>query len=60
VDGWIDKNKDPLNDNVIELLQKSTNAFIVDLWTERKTLLGSLSSFIDYTVEIIIIIHLLS
>ena len=40
VDGWIDKNKDPLNDNVIELLQKSTVAFIADIWTERKALIG--------------------
>eukprot|EP00042_Codosiga_hollandica_P058625 m.886786 g.886786 ORF g.886786 m.886786 type:complete len:1857 (-) comp59913_c0_seq1:203-5773(-) len=37
VDHWIDKNKDPLNDNVVELLQRSTNAFIADIWTDRKT-----------------------
>ena len=40
VDGWIDKNKDPLNDNVVELLQKSSNAFILDIWTDRKAAIG--------------------
>ena len=40
VDGWIDKNKDPLNDNVIELLQKSTVSFIAEIWTDRKALIG--------------------
>lgn len=30
--GWLDKNKDPLNDNVVELLKKSTDPAIATLW----------------------------
>ncbi len=41
MDGWIDKNKDPLNDNVVEMLQKSTLPFVVDIWTDRKTAIGT-------------------
>ena len=36
--GWLDKNKDPLNDSVVEQLKKSTDPFVSLLWT-------------DYTVE---------
>ncbi|KAL5473297.1 hypothetical protein EMCRGX_G027764 [Ephydatia muelleri] len=32
--GWLDKNKDPLNDNVVELLKKSTDPGIASLWND--------------------------
>ena len=35
VDQWLDKNKDPLNDNVIELFTKAKNAFLAHIWTDR-------------------------
>lgn len=31
-EGWLIKNKDPLNDNVTEQLTKSTNEYIALLW----------------------------
>ncbi len=32
--GWLNKNKDPLNDSVVELLKKSTDPFVVGLWDD--------------------------
>ena len=32
--GWLDKNKDPLNDSVVDLLKKSTDAFVAGLWAD--------------------------
>jgi myosin heavy subunit len=32
--GWLNKNKDPLNDSVVQLLQKSTEPFIAGLWAD--------------------------
>lgn len=32
--GWLNKNKDPLNDSVVELLKKSTDPYIVGLWED--------------------------
>ncbi|KAJ1515938.1 hypothetical protein HMI54_012844 [Coelomomyces lativittatus] len=33
-EGWIEKNKDPLNDNVTKLLANSTNKFIAELFKD--------------------------
>ena len=38
VRGWLDKNKDPLNESIVELFKKSTEPLISHLWS-------------DYTVE---------
>ena len=38
VEGWLDKNKDPLNESVVELFKKSSETLIAHLWS-------------DYTVE---------
>ena len=32
--GWLNKNKDPLNESVVQLLQKSTDPFIAGLWSD--------------------------
>lgn len=32
IDGWLDKNKDPLNENITRLLAKSNNSFICQLF----------------------------
>lgn len=32
--GWLDKNKDPLNDSVVDLLKKSTDPFVAGLWAD--------------------------
>ena len=34
VTGWLDKNKDPLNDSVVDLLKKSTDQFVAGLWAD--------------------------
>ena len=34
VEGWLDKNKDPLNDSVVELLKKSSDPFIAQIWSD--------------------------
>lgn len=34
VTGWLDKNKDPLNESVVDLLKKSTDPFIASLWSD--------------------------
>ena len=34
VEGWLDKNKDPLNDSVVELLKKSSETFISSIWSD--------------------------
>lgn len=34
VEGWLDKNKDPLNDSVVELLKKSSDPFIAHIWAD--------------------------
>ena len=34
VTGWLNKNKDPLNDSVVDLLKKSTDSFIAGLWMD--------------------------
>ena len=41
-DGWLVKNKDPLNDNVTELLSNSSNEFVATLWSEMFS--GALAS----------------
>lgn len=33
-EGWLEKNKDPLNDNVTQLLAQSTDAHVVDLFAD--------------------------
>ncbi|KAI0463462.1 hypothetical protein LJB42_002457 [Komagataella kurtzmanii] len=35
VDGWLGKNKDPLNENIIEVLSSSSNPFFVDLFSSK-------------------------
>ena len=32
--GWLDKNKDPLNNSVVQLLQKSNLKVLVDCWAD--------------------------
>ncbi|CAL4063538.1 unnamed protein product [Meganyctiphanes norvegica] len=33
--GWLEKNKDPLNDSVVDQLKKGTNALIVDIFADH-------------------------
>ena len=33
IEGWLFKNRDPLNDNVVSLLKESTNPFMKTLWS---------------------------
>jgi len=35
ITGWLEKNKDPLNDTVVDLLKKGTNNLIVDLFADH-------------------------
>nr|ALR88564.1 myosin heavy chain striated muscle-like 115 [Saccoglossus kowalevskii] len=35
VEGWLEKNKDPLNDNVVELLKKSTVPVMATIWEDH-------------------------
>lgn len=35
-DQWLMKNMDPLNDNVVALLQASSDAFTRELWKDGK------------------------
>ena len=35
VTGWLDKNKDPVNDTVVDLLKKGTNELLVLLWADH-------------------------
>ncbi|XP_077979909.1 myosin-7-like isoform X2 [Glandiceps talaboti] len=37
VDGWLEKNKDPLNENVVDHFKKSTNAMVQTLWEDYGT-----------------------
>ncbi|XP_071207786.1 myosin-11a isoform X1 [Salvelinus alpinus] len=39
-DNWLTKNMDPLNDNVIALLNSSSNTFIQDLWKDADRVVG--------------------
>ena len=32
--GWLTKNRDPLNDSVVELLRKSSDTFVSSLWSD--------------------------
>ena len=34
MEGWLDKNKDPLNDSVVELLKKSSDPFTALIWAD--------------------------
>jgi len=34
VDGWLDKNKDPLNQTVLDLFRKSTNKLMAGLFPQ--------------------------
>ena len=34
VHNWLEKNRDPLNDSVVELFKKSSDAFISGLWAD--------------------------
>lgn len=36
VDGWLFKNKDPLNETVIQLFRKSSNKLMPQLFAENK------------------------
>merc|ERR1719284_2018256 len=35
VTGWLEKNKDPVNDTVVDILKKGSNALLVHLWREH-------------------------
>merc|ERR550539_676336 len=35
VTGWLEKNKDPVNDTVVDVLKNSANALLVHLWREH-------------------------
>merc|ERR1711878_118136 len=35
VTGWLEKNKDPVNDTVVDILKKSSNNLLVFLWREH-------------------------
>merc|ERR1719225_1077416 len=35
VTAWLEKNKDPVNDTVVDLLKKSSNELLVFLWREH-------------------------
>merc|ERR1711981_319500 len=35
VTGWLEKNKDPVNDNVVDVLKNSQNALLVHLWRDH-------------------------
>merc|ERR1719340_317475 len=35
VTGWLEKNKDPVNDTVVDVLKRSANALLVHLWREH-------------------------
>uniref|UniRef100_A0A8C8CZ29 Myosin heavy chain 11 n=1 Tax=Oncorhynchus tshawytscha TaxID=74940 RepID=A0A8C8CZ29_ONCTS len=39
-DNWLTKNMDPLNDNVIALLNGSSNTFIQELWKDADRVVG--------------------
>ena len=34
VDQWLMKNTDPLNENVVQLLQTSADPFVVNIWKD--------------------------
>ena len=33
--GWLEKNKDPLNDTVVDQLKKGSNTFCVEVWADH-------------------------
>ena len=33
---WLMKNMDPLNENIVSLLQQSTDPFVVQIWKDGK------------------------
>jgi len=33
--GWLEKNKDPLNDTVVDLFKKGSNKLIVEIWADH-------------------------
>merc|ERR1712045_784138 len=35
VTGWLEKNKDPVNDTVVDILKKGTNDLLVQLWLDH-------------------------
>merc|ERR1719443_832193 len=35
VTGWLEKNKDPVNDTVVDIMKKSSNELLVFLWREQ-------------------------
>merc|ERR1712213_184174 len=35
VTGWLEKNKDPVNDTVVDVLKQGSNALLVHLWREH-------------------------
>merc|ERR1719232_2038561 len=35
VTGWLEKNKDPVNDTVVDILKKGSNALMVHLWADH-------------------------
>ena len=53
---WLEKNQDPLNDNVVGLLQNSSDAFMQGLWKDGKTGLHvcTLSSY--WCVDLIVFV----
>ncbi|VEU19599.1 DEKNAAC100837 [Brettanomyces naardenensis] len=44
VDGWLDKNKDPLSSTMVDLLSDSKNIFISDMFESQDKLMSNLSS----------------
>lgn len=44
VDDWIVKNTDPLNENVVSLLQNSTDPLVCQIWKDGERAFGCLES----------------
>ncbi|XP_063723114.1 myosin-10-like isoform X3 [Symsagittifera roscoffensis] len=41
---WIQKNSDPLNENIVELLKASSDPFVKSLWQDTTNIMNSVSS----------------
>ena len=35
VTGWLEKNKDPVNDTVVDIMKRSTSSLLVHIWRDH-------------------------
>ena len=54
VTAWLDKNKDPVNDTLVDVLKRSTNELLVFLWLDHPGQVTRLACVLQISISIMV------